>query len=460
MAVNTIGATTSLPAGTVARIGGGYTRSGYGFLQGNFPAGNYLIQSSAPCSVSMGSAFDVRDFESFVATPGSTVISTTSNTNVFEYQSSRLNLAPKFATNASGAGALAINNAGAAMITSAGNSFQVGRLLTPVAAATNFYINIKGAWVWYSGGGGVTASIYYSTNNFTTFTYPGDAGTIMQTTGGVFDNTRWAYNGSVAVFANQNTTSGLVYSTNVLAPSTYAAATAPNNSMIRVMYGKGQFIAYTNSGTSWNRSTDGINWVSATGPGSGITNIVYQNGVFVALYPGSRTASFYSNDGITWTSLSLPFSDQTNPGDYGFASIAAGNGVFVATGYTSLNYNPNTMTTWWSVDGVNWTKSLAALPYGTVATSSGTQITFNGSHFFATTNDGGNGALASLDGQTWYNYNALNSQFSVQNMRNSRGQMAYPLNTVVTGLIGFADLKQPNSYFDVYLLDSNTKVFN
>lgn len=68
-----------------------------------------------------------------------------------------------------------------------------------------------------------------------------------------------------------------------------------------------------------------------------IGGVAYGNGVYVAV--GSSGATYYSEDGVNWTK-------GNNDNSFILYDVAYGNGVFVAVGYKGIIY---------SSDGINWT---------------------------------------------------------------------------------------------------------
>ena len=90
-----------------------------------------------------------------------------------------------------------------------------------------------------------------------------------------------------------------------------------------------------NNGAAW---TDGGNAGI-----SGITDIAYGKGVFVAIKTNSDQITYSSNEGDTWNTTNLPISDT-------WTSITYGNGRFVIVGATDKTLYSFDGTTWYTGD--------------------------------------------------------------------------------------------------------------
>lgn len=125
-------------------------------------------------------------------------------------------------------------------------------------------------------------------------------------------------------------------------------------------------------------------WTSHASPGgNGWSDIVYGNGIFVAVAAGGDGQRVMtSTDGISWT-LRTPFAEAL-----WWTSIAFGAGIFVA-----VSANNDVMT---SSDGISWTRRT---PSSRIAWWS---ITYGGGLFVAVAKEGvGNRVMTSPDGITW-----------------------------------------------------------
>lgn len=141
-----------------------------------------------------------------------------------------------------------------------------------------------------------------------------------------------AYGNGIYVIAS--TSGSSVYrSTNLTSWAGYSA----NNNLSDVTYGSGLFVV-TGSGGTYT-SPDGITWTSRTGPGTTPNDIIFGNGMFVAV--GQNGNLYTSPDGITWTSRT------SGLGSVSLGSVCYGNGLFVVFGLsTSFSTSP---------DGITWT---------------------------------------------------------------------------------------------------------
>ena len=125
-------------------------------------------------------------------------------------------------------------------------------------------------------------------------------------------------------------------------------------------------------------------WTSHASPGgNGWSDIVYGNGIFVAVAEsGDGQRVMASTDGVNW-SLRTPFAEAL-----AWKSVAFGGGIFVAV--SSAN---DVMT---STDGITWTRST---PSSRIDWWS---VTYGGGLFVAVAGAGaGNRVMTSPDGITW-----------------------------------------------------------
>ena len=130
-------------------------------------------------------------------------------------------------------------------------------------------------------------------------------------------------------------------------------------------------IWFSADGGFWNKAFDGS-----------FFSVAFGGGKWVAL-PINGSIARYSTDGITWDFASLPASKN-------WATIAYGNGRFVATSNESNAY------TAYSTDGITWTAGGAA---GASNGGSNSQLTY-GANGFLLSKTPGYGAL-STDAVTW-----------------------------------------------------------
>lgn len=125
---------------------------------------------------------------------------------------------------------------------------------------------------------------------------------------------------------------------------TWTNATMPvNDTYNGVCYGNGKFVAVKGN-NKVATSTDGSTWTDVTSPTSGSTwlDVIYANGLYVAVGTGSSNNLMTSPDGNTWTLQTV-----TN---IGMRTIRFGNGVFVIAG----NNGSNSILT--STTGLSWTQ--------------------------------------------------------------------------------------------------------
>lgn len=153
-----------------------------------------------------------------------------------------------------------------------------------------------------------------------------------------------------------------------------------------VVFDNGIFIALGDPGTHCiATSSDGINWTgrvtTSIFPYFG-TDAAYGNGRWVATGTDTRQLAYSDDNGVTWSSGTTSIFSSA----YG---IAYGNNIFVAVG-------AGTNRIAWSSDGVNW-NGLGANYFGT-----GWDIIFYNGYFYAGGSSGGTGSFyKSSDGVNW-----------------------------------------------------------
>jgi len=161
-----------------------------------------------------------------------------------------------------------------------------------------------------------------------------------------------------------------------------------------IAYGNGLFVAIADRGaggtsntTSIATSPDGVNWTFRTIPSlTGLTNIIYQNGIFVAVGRVSQRG-FYSYDGINWF-------DAINMVGIVYGATY-GKDKFVACKIDNPGFRINV-----SYDGKTWqgvsTPSTMDLPW--------TGIAYGDDKYVAVAESNVSGSIAiSYDGITWNN---------------------------------------------------------
>jgi hypothetical protein len=124
---------------------------------------------------------------------------------------------------------------------------------------------------------------------------------------------------------------------------TWTARDAPAGGWSSLAFGGGTFVAVGET-TDVMTSSDGIGWTTHPTPaGTRWSNVIYGNGVFVAVSSAPGAPVMTSVDGVNWTLQSAP--------DGGWGAMAYGNGTFVVVGPAA--FGPNRLMT--SPDGVTWT---------------------------------------------------------------------------------------------------------
>lgn len=200
---------------------------------------------------------------------------------------------------------------------------------------------------------------------------------------------------------------------------------SPSTDWTSVAYGAGKFVAVSSSGRVAYSQNNGSTWIEGTIAASGKwSKIRYANGTFVIVGLQGAVAAT-SPDGTTWTTRVLPdggdwntlaygngtwltiassdsgstqsaystdngasWTNDSSALDYGVASLAFGNGRFVALG-------GNSNQSYYSFDGLEWETSF--LP----TSGNWTSIAYGQGCFFAV-QTGSTNAARSYDGVTWY----------------------------------------------------------
>jgi hypothetical protein len=129
----------------------------------------------------------------------------------------------------------------------------------------------------------------------------------------------------------------------------------------------------------------------------GYKTVAYGNGIFVASFSSFRA---YSYNGINWTE-SIP------GGGWQIDYITFGNGIFVGVGYADVSGVP-TGFVFTSTDGINWTSRTPA------ANLYWTSVVYGNGLFVAVSRSGtGNRVMTSPDGITWTSRtSAMNADFT------------------------------------------------
>lgn len=186
-------------------------------------------------------------------------------------------------------------------------------------------------WVLISSGGVTTTTALYSINNG-----EGWKATTMPSVS-TWSNVVYGNGKFVAIATGTNKSA---YSTDY--GKTWVAGTGlPSATWTGLTYGKGRFVAVASGGTTAAYSTDGINWTSATLPTSTTwSSVAYGNSSFVAVSSTDDVSPAYSLDGVDWNSSPYTITGMTK--------IVYGQGIFVAGSNASgIAYTTE--------DGFSWT---------------------------------------------------------------------------------------------------------
>ncbi len=163
------------------------------------------------------------------------------------------------------------------------------------------------------------------------------------------------------------------------------SAAGNDDTWSQVIYGNGLFVAVGTGGPDRvMTSPDGLTWTprSPAEPNSW-DSVAYGNGLFVAVSYDGTDRVMTSPDGTTWSPVSAAGNDD------GWLSVTYGNGLFVAVGYAGTD---RVMT---SPDGTNWTPRSAA-----GNNDSWSQVIY-GNGLFVAVGSGPDYVMTSPDGTNW-----------------------------------------------------------
>lgn len=173
----------------------------------------------------------------------------------------------------------------------------------------------------------------------------------------------------------------------------------PAGDLSGTRYLGGKFYAYQREALL--TSTDGTHWTGVRLPAGavGVQDITYGPQGYVAV---ANNSLLFSADGVNWSMATVTASNDANSLDPQYLqlwTVAAGNGVFVATGVQGIAT---------STDGLNW-QSRKATPQNAYSEDI-YQITFGAGRFVGV---GFGGNYTSVDGVTWSSFAAPSVLYGV-----------------------------------------------
>jgi hypothetical protein len=193
--------------------------------------------------------------------------------------------------------------------------------------------------------------------------------------------------GSGTIVLLDNATYGFAYSTND--GTSWTTGTLPTLTTVAwddVTYGNGVFVGAAVKGTDSNAlvtSPDGVTWTARAVPT--VTNssgwyVYFANGLFFLFMQfdsGSvyRGNCFKSTDGVTWTAVTMP------GGFSGGAQVVYGNGVYLAMGIGSATVAKST-------DGTTWSVAQSAIQFNSIAFGASVFVGVDASGNVHTSSDG------------------------------------------------------------------------
>lgn len=167
----------------------------------------------------------------------------------------------------------------------------------------------------------------------------------------------------------------------------WTTITSPVSSLTDIVYGNGLFVAISDANSTLPNkqvvtSTDGKNWISSTCASHNWYKTAYGNGVFVII--SNDGYIFYSKDGITW---------ETNPLNvtFNWTAIGYGNDSFIVAANDGFGFCLYAI----SVDGITWTVNSFA------STHDVSNITYGNGVFVMTMSDLTDEYYTSKNGVDW-----------------------------------------------------------
>lgn len=223
---------------------------------------------------------------------------------------------------------------GRILISSNGNTFS--SVNVPTAGALYYPIFVNGNYL-LGGSGNATTSLFASTDGITwTAVNNGGISSVNFVKG--------AYDGiGRIIFINIG---NLNYTTSTDDGATWTVLSSLPFAAGTICHGDGKWVAILQHVMT---STNGTTWTDqgtpfGTGTGTAINDIIYADGLFVAVgTQANKAAIFTSTDAISWTNVYLDASTGTS-----LNCINYGNGIFVA------GSNITTEQVFTSVDGSTW----------------------------------------------------------------------------------------------------------
>ena len=153
-----------------------------------------------------------------------------------------------------------------------------------------------------------------------------------------------------------------------------------------IAFGNGTFVVASISDSSTDKiatSSDGLNWTPRTHPDNIRTyDLIFANGLFVAIGSGDFSRVYTSPDGITWTKRTAPSGT--------WRSITYGDGLFVVVGESSGTRNVMV-----SSDAITWSGISVNTSFNWI------DITFGNGIFIAVNRSFGQKIMTSSDGTNW-----------------------------------------------------------
>lgn len=215
-----------------------------------------------------------------------------------------------------------------------------------------------------------------------------------------------AYGNGIFIAVTDGAGSGGTIAARSINGITWSNALLPaNETWSAVAYGNDKFVAATSSGTGVAAtSVDGLSWTGITMPPLNYTDIIYGDGVWIAVARDGRRLA-RSTNGTTWSLVVLP-----EGGDW--SSVAYGKGIFVAVAESDSS---TTQSVYSTDGGLTWT--LGSISGGCKS------ITYGNNRFVAI--EGGylsaNRSYISFDGINWQQ-GELPSSASWQSVTYGQGQ--------------------------------------
>jgi hypothetical protein len=201
------------------------------------------------------------------------------------------------------------------------------------------YIYTHDVWLI---GGFVVPRLYYSRDGGTTFTAASGLGALITSLDGAATN-GVIYAGDIIVVAHGTTTNNMFQSTDGGA-NWSVIVHGTGYGFTDITYGNGIWVACADGGPICY-SIDKTTWSECNSVSADWKDVLYANGMFVAIAEDAETPAAYSIDGINWTAAK-------GISNYSCRDLSHDGEKFILSSYTAIGGD----IIYISTNGINWTQ--------------------------------------------------------------------------------------------------------